>query len=250
MSKLSRFRRRTNGFTKGNHFNLGIFDFKGAISDNTRSTSAGLNVFSSIASTIANNGRGMTLSNVMSTFCSSMTLPATQTPATLVNIAEGLPKVSIPGAKIYSPWSVDFFGDEAMLLRSMFVKWHQLVTNDTNHSYGLPSSYKSNLAYACLLSPMDIPVHCYTFKGLWPSEIGAMTVSQSSGEIMTFNVTFSYDYFTLNEVEGFGLAMASEANDAFQQAGGLFGGGLGAGAKTLFDKIVHAPMGVDVKIPF
>jgi hypothetical protein len=241
MSKLSRYRQQTNGFVRGNHFNLGIFDFKGATPAN--------NDFK-LLDQIVSTGRGMTLSTVMTTFCTSMSLPATVTTPTQVNIQEGLPKLSIAGTKIYTPWTVEFRGDEVLMLRSMFVKWHELITNTKNHSYGLPSLYKSNTAYACVLSPTDVPVHCYSFKGLWPSEIGGLTVGAANNDIMTFSVTFSYDYFTLNEIGGFGLAMAHEVNESFQNAGGLFGGGLNSAIKTGLDKTVHAPLGTTTTVPF
>ena len=243
MSKIARFRRKTNGFAKGNHFCLGIFDFKGAMDSDSATPIPML-------SSMVNTGRGMTMTQVMSTFCSSMTLPATQTPAEMINIQEGLPKIQIAGTKVYSPWTVEFQGDNAMLIRSMLLKWHQFVVNDTNHSYGLSSAYKSQTAFACLLSPTDIPIHCYSFKGLWPSEIGGFSVDQSSSEILKFSVTFSYDYFKMNDVEGFGLAMAQEINEAFQTGGGLFGGGLRSAGSAFREKVINAPLSTDISVPF
>ncbi len=241
MSKLAKFRRQSNGFARGNHFNLGIFDFKGGMNPSNKVP---------IIDKVVDSGRGMTLSTVMNTFCTSMSLPSTQTPATLVNVHEGSPKIAIAGTKVYVPWTVEFKGDEVLLLRSMFTQWHSLIVNQTNHSYGTPNLYKSNLAYACVLSPKDVPIHCYSFKGLWPSEIGGLSVGSNNNDILTFSVTFSYDYFTMNEMEGFSLALANEVNNSFQQSGGLFGGGLRSAGKTLFDKTVNAPLGTSVSIPF
>jgi hypothetical protein len=54
----------------------------------------------------------------------------------------------------------------------------------------------------------------------------------------------------MNDVEGFGLAMAHEVNEAFQTGGGLFGGGLRSAGSAFRDKVINAPLSTDIKVPF
>jgi len=120
----------------------------------------------------------------------------------------------------------------------------ELINNTSNHTYSFPSNYKSTLAYAAILSPQDIPVHVYTFRGLFPISVSEVVMQQRDTEIMTFDIEFAYDFFSLNDPITFGLAFG------YEFLGDSVLNKLYTGKTSLKPRSLNAPLGIKVKIPF
>jgi hypothetical protein len=106
-------------------------------------------------------------------------------------------------------WTVTFLLDETHSLRHQILKWSTLAYDGARMSHSSPGSYKNNTFYSQEGSLADgtvsitqvnkrgQPVAGYTFAGIYPSEVGEVTLSQDNGDPSTFQVTFTYDYFGL-----------------------------------------------------
>ena len=224
---LRAFRKITNGFARGHHFNLGIIDFKG-IGDNK----------------FVNYGAGAVLSPLMSIFCSAMTLPQRNLEDEQLMIQYGIPAINMPTRVSYPGWSVTFYSDELALLRYLFIRWQEKIVSSRTKTFGVPATYKSQLAYAALLSPQDIPTHVYTFHGLYPRDVQGIQVSQSDTDVLTFSVEFAYDYFVINEPIGYAASLAHEV--VFDTVlNRIFGDTNNFKHK----RSVNAPLGISIKLP-
>jgi hypothetical protein len=226
---LNSFRRITNGFARGHHFNLGIVDFKGVGS-----------------SQVVNYVAGVVLTPLISIFCSSTTLPSKIFQSEALSIQHGLPPINMASSVTYGPWSVTFYSDELAILRTLFLRWQEKINNTKDMSYGVPAMYKSQLAYASLLSPQDIPVQVYSFYGLYPSDIQGITLSQMDTNVLQFTVDFTYDYFQVNEARGYIASLAHEI--VFDTVlGKAFDG---TKIRRERKRSLNAPYGLSIKLPF
>jgi hypothetical protein len=225
---LKTFRKVTNSFARKSHFNIGFPDWRG------------LGLTGGIGSKIV----GTLATPILNSFVSAMEMPKKTVTTNQVTIQHGLPAIRLANSVEFGNWTVTFYSDELLLIRWFLLSWLEVVQNTTDHTIGLPAHYKSNLAYGAILSPQDIPIQVYSFKGLFPVEVGAVNMSQEDNSVLTFDVTFSYDYFRVNEPLGYGLAFAFETLGS--TALNLFG----SGRTGLKPRKINAPMGISVKIPF
>ena len=225
---IKAFRKLTNGFARNHHFNIGIVDWRDPAYTNK----------------ITGMVVGAASVPLQSMFCSSTTLPAKTFEHKRLPIHHGIPGYEIATNVSYSPWRVTFYSDEILALRFFFLRWMELIQNTDNQSYTLPKRYKSTLAYAAILTPQNIPCHVYTFKGLFPVNVNEITVQQQDTGIMMFDVEFAYDFFQINEIFGFGLALAHEyiGDTAYNLIAGERG--------VVHKRKINAPLGVSIPVPF
>jgi len=225
---LKAFREITNGFARGHHFNIGILDWRDP----------------KITSPIAQKVVGTAATPLLSAFCSATTLPSRTFSDHNLTIQDGIPPFKVANDISYNPWVVTFYSDELLALRYFFLRWQEIISNNDPKLRGYPSQYKSKLAYAAVLTPQDIPCHVYTFRGLYPSIVDDLQLAQDQTEILKFIVTFSYDYFELNELTGYGIALAHEV------VGDRLLSGLVGERSVNKERSINAPLGISVNIPF
>lgn len=225
---LKTFRKVTNGFARKHHFNIGFPDWRG------------LGLTGGIASKLV----GTAATPVINAFASTMEMPTKQITTHDIPISSGIPPIKIAKNVNYGEWSVNFYSDELLLLRYFFLEWMELINNTKDHTYSVPSRYKSNLAFGAVLSPEDIPVQVYGFKGLFPISVGGVQMAQQDTEVLIFNVKFAYDFFTVNEPTSFALAVGLEV------IGSAVLNRFGSGTTGLGRRTLNAPLGVSVPIPF
>jgi hypothetical protein len=225
---LKTFRFVTNGFARQNHFNVGFPDWRG------------LGLTGGIASKLV----GIAATPIINSFASSMELPTKSITDTPIRVQYGVPPIRVATDVVYGDWTVTFYSDEMLLLRYFFLEWMELINNTKNHSFSIPKKYKCDYAYGAVLTPQDIPVQVFTFKGLFPKNIGAVQMSQENAGILTFTVTFAYDFFKVNEPIGFAMALG------FELLGNTILNKIGSGSDAFYKRTLNAPMGVSVKLPF
>jgi hypothetical protein len=190
---LQTFRQVTTGFTRACHFNLGILDFKNLGLPNQESDELGKKLLLN-----------------MSMFVSSTALPTKTIEQQKLLVQYGQPGLHIANNVSYQPWTVTFHTDGVAVFRNLFLSWQEAILSTYTHSYTTPSRYKSQKAFVALLNGTNNVIQTYSFRGLFPTEVGAITLNQQDSGVATFDVTFQYDYFEINTAMGVGMAVAVE----------------------------------------
>jgi len=130
----------------------------------------------------------------------STTLPAKQH-ETLDVFYRGL-SMKIDSRPTFAEWNVTFLCDEAHGFRNVFLKWTesaynvQTLTNLSHNEYKRDGISVSQLASNNSLTSTAI------FMGAWPTTVGEIELNQEGGAIETFQVTFTYDYYVMNDLQG------------------------------------------------
>lgn len=198
---LNRFRQLTSDFGRGCHFNLGFPDWK----DPGLGTDAGPEM-------------GIRSLGLTSLFASSTTIPGRKIESTKIGYQHGMPKIAIATDVSYDSWTVTFYSDAGYLLRTYFLRWMDIIANSHLKSFNAPGFYKSDKVYAALLNGTNSAVHVVGFKGMFPVEVGSITVNQQDSGITTFDVTFEYDFCVFNDFEDMRIANAVEKVHSENQA--------------------------------
>ncbi len=111
-------------------------------------------------------------------------------------------EIKLNGKRTYEDWNVTVFNDEDFLVRNALEQW----ANDINSPQGnlmrfgssSPSEYKSD-AQVTQFSKTGEILRVYTFVGLFPTSVGEIELNWEDEGIQTFQVTFAYDYFYVNQ---------------------------------------------------
>ena len=129
----------------------------------------------------------------------------TDIPAFTKNVLEvpfrGIP-MKIEGSPTYSEWPVSILADQAHSARHAFLKWMELaynvltLSNFGHNEYKVDGVSVSQLAYNKQVTSTCI------FYGIWPSSVGAISLDQQGGGVEMFDVTFSYDFWVMNSIDG------------------------------------------------
>jgi len=107
-------------------------------------------------------------------------------------------KYKMAGHMTFDDWTVTFICDEYQKLRHNFLAWQSLIYDPIRQIPFTAGSYKKSGVKVFQLSKDGDVVSGYEFFGLYPSRVGEVNLDQSSREISTFSVTFSYDYYIIN----------------------------------------------------
>lgn len=109
--------------------------------------------------------------------------------------------IKLAGDRTFAPWSVTVMNDEDFSVRSMFETWsnamNRLVSNVRDPSLST-EGYKTDLE-VIQYGKDGTELRSYQLIGAFPTDIGAISLDwDSTNQIETFTVNFSYDYFVPN----------------------------------------------------
>jgi len=108
-------------------------------------------------------------------------------------------KLKVAGDRTFEDWTVTVINDEDFLIRNAMEQWmHSINTHETNvreFASASPLFYKTD-AQITQFSKTGVPLREYTFRGMFPNNVAAITVDWNTTDtIETFDVTFSFDYW-------------------------------------------------------
>ena len=116
--------------------------------------------------------------------------------------------VNIAGERTFAPWTISVYNDTDFAIRNAMEQWSNGVQNLTStNGRTNPRDYQVDL----LVHQLDrngATVKTYKFVDAYPTEIGAIALDfDSVNTIETFDVTFTYNYWTSNTATsgGFGV---------------------------------------------
>ena len=160
---------------------------------------------------LVNDGARPTLFDVQITFQGSTansSVPnlnfkckAAQIPASTVGTIE-VPyfgrKIKVAGDRTFAEWTITVINDESFRIRNGFESWSNLINQHVeNNRAGLYQADAVVQQYGKDGNP--IVNGLYSFKNIWPSEIGAIDLSwETTDSIEEYTVTLQYDYWTNN----------------------------------------------------
>lgn len=118
-------------------------------------------------------------------------------------------KIKVAGDRTFSDWSVTIMNDEDFKLRAAFESWSNrlnTIESNVNSAGSRPANYKGEAivrqySKAGKSGPtVSKPIRSYKFVGIFPTQIDAINLDwDSTNQIETFDVTFSYDYWVVDE---------------------------------------------------
>lgn len=121
-------------------------------------------------------------------------------------------KLPLPGDTSYTTnWNVTLYMDNAHKVRKQFVEWMSKIDNfEENKHSGLPNELMVQMSVVQLDS-LEKPVAVYTFKNVFPMEIGEVSVGADTIDtLQEFEVTFSFSSWI---VEGSSGGDTNQPND-------------------------------------
>jgi hypothetical protein len=110
-------------------------------------------------------------------------------------------KVKVAGKTDFQDWKVTVRDDLTNRAYNFFQQWREEVYNlFDGSSEGLENvGYKRSAIVHLLggINDMTEFGRLYKIEGIWPKDIGAITLDYATENISTFPVTFSIDYYSL-----------------------------------------------------
>jgi hypothetical protein len=131
---------------------------------------------------------------------------AAQLPASTVEdiniLYRGRP-IHFAGERTFQPWTVTIYTDVSFNIRNAMEQWQAGIQN-----YGRTTGRTNPLDYQVDLEVYQLDrngaeVKSYKFTDAYPTNIGAIALDyEQQNQIETFDVEFTYNYFTTNSTEG------------------------------------------------
>jgi hypothetical protein len=133
---------------------------------------------------------------VMTTMARSTELPGYQLGE--VPIAFQGVNIKIGAPPTFPDWTVTFLCDEAHEMRRIFMRWQHICYDIGTQLLGHSNEYKSDQISVAQLTRNGARATVYGLVGAWPKNVGNISVGHDqTGNVETFEVTFSYDYYVL-----------------------------------------------------
>lgn len=167
----------------------------------------------------------------LTSFCRTTSLPSYKL-ADGVEVKFQAQTLRLAGpAEFEGTWETTFLCDEAHSIRHKFLAWMSIAYDPSTMSHGAPSQYKDDRVQVHQLDRGGNSISVYNFIGAFPSEVGAIELSQEDTEPETFPVTFTYDYWVLNAQNAVGgLFLTIESNGV---SAGIAGGPIGVDTPSI-----------------
>lgn len=110
-------------------------------------------------------------------------------------------KIKLAGDRTFEPWTVTIMNDEDFLVRNAMENWMSTINshvgNITNFNSASPLQYKAQ-AQVTQFSKTGAVLRTYQFNGLFPVDVSAIDMNWETEGIQEFNVTFQYDWWSVN----------------------------------------------------
>ncbi len=104
----------------------------------------------------------------------------------------------VAGDKTFEPWSVTILNDTDFEIRNAFERWMNLIAHQSSSQSSIldPRLYKEDMTVKQLdRNGQSISGGTYKFKGVYPSSVSNIELSNESGDIETFSVELQVDYW-------------------------------------------------------
>jgi hypothetical protein len=97
-------------------------------------------------------------------------------------------------SRTYGDWTVSLYVDKKAEIYNSYHNWQNLIFDPSTYDVAAPNVYMIDQQLELLNGEMQV-VSRYNLFRAWPKAVGALTLDYASTDIITFDVTFSYQYF-------------------------------------------------------
>lgn len=169
---------------------LGVDDFKSKL----RGGGARPNLFKATINFPAYAGGDVELTSFL---CKTAALPQSSTATVPVSFRGR--ELKIAGDRTFDDWTVNIINDTDFQIRDSFERWmNGINAHAANTGLTNPVDYQADLLVDQLDRDESV-IKRYVFRGAFPIVVGEISLDyDNTNTIETFEVTFSYQYWTSN----------------------------------------------------
>ena len=169
---------------------LGVDDFKAKL----RGGGARANLFKATINFPAYAAGNVELTSFM---CRAAQLPQSVVEPLPINFKGRV--LNVAGDRSFEPWTVTIMNDTGFEVRDAMERWMNGINgHSANTGIVNPTDYQTDLIVDQLDRDESV-LKRYNIRGAFPTTVGEIALSyDQAGEIETFDVTFSYQYWESN----------------------------------------------------
>lgn len=106
----------------------------------------------------------------------------------------------VPYEKIYDPITLSFYVDTDMNVKRLFDKWINLIQDTKTRIFNYPDTYISDTLDILVYDSEERTKYICKLHRCFPKTVSAIQLDYNSREVMKLNVTFSYKYYTAEQI--------------------------------------------------
>lgn len=159
---------------------------------------------------VINDSSGDDEIGTLSIMASSTSLPARSVDPIEIPI-QGLP-MKIGGNPSFDNWTVTFKALGSHMIRNAFLKWNSQVVDASNMSRSLPEEYKEDNIWVAQLNDENTIVSAVKFYGMWPTNVGEITLGHEEEAPEEYDVEFAYDFWQFGSPDGVSWDIGADIN--------------------------------------
>lgn len=111
----------------------------------------------------------------------------------------------VPYEKIYEPASFSFYVDNAMIVKSLFDDWMNLIQDSKTRDFKYPRDYMTDTIDVIVQDSQDRTTYTVTLKECFLKTVSPIQLDYAAKDIMKIDVTISYKYYMYNAKRGLDL---------------------------------------------
>ncbi len=101
------------------------------------------------------------------------------------------------GKRTFDTWNVTFNVDINATIRKAFAEWQRSILDPLTNIHGMPTTYLQDQTVALIGLNFSATPITYTLIGAYPSSVAEVALDYTDSNFATFDVTFTYQYFTV-----------------------------------------------------
>jgi len=134
----------------------------------------------------------------------SYLVKSTTLPATTIDEIEANwqgHKYKLGSTPTYDDFTLTFNIDKMAEIRNKMLKWSVYINNPVNNSHGNPSmsSYFSDITLR-QVNADNVTIQTFRLVDAWPKTVGEVSLDYTSKETASFDVTFAYQFHTIDGI--------------------------------------------------
>lgn len=150
------------------------------------------------------NGKAKSILNNVSYFCTSTNVPGRgieTADLTYFGMKFSIPRI----IKLENSIRLSFWVDRDSMLRNALIDWSTVHVNldrktgiQNSNLGGIKTIPASSIELHLLNEQLNAVIEIYKLYGVFPTEIGNLELKQEGADILTFETTFVYQYYTID----------------------------------------------------